>query len=445
MALSTVENLFDDISRYPHAVVAFVGTDGFPINAATSFRVDAQRSVIELDRPALPAPPAEGAEVNILFSHVRPYPGVGYDQRRYVSVWGRVRNVSGVLEVTPSRSHGWDEERMSFFELCERSVPTARAYLRRLSIQRGEEVKPTLPVGWLIFLATRIPFLTATIVPVLLGAVIARFHGASSWWLTVLTLVGAALIHLGLNVGNDVADATSGADEANVNPTMYSGGSRVIQYGLVSLDAMKKISIACYAIGIAIGLYLAATRGWELLLVGAAGLFLAIFYTAPPLRLVNRGLGELCVALGFGPIMVLGSYFVVAQRFSGEAFYASLPVALLIMLVLYVNQIPDRPADEKAHKRTIVVRLKQSSIVTGYALSAGAAFALIALGPILGITPWWSLIALGSIPLAVRVYRALDPHYNSPYELMSAMGVNIMLHFSAGMLLIIGYIVAIIV
>jgi 1,4-dihydroxy-2-naphthoate polyprenyltransferase len=208
---------------------------------------------------------------------------------------------------------------------------------------------------------------------------------------------------------------------------------------------MKKISIACYAIGIAIGLYLAATRGWELLLVGAAGLFLAIFYTAPPLRLVNRGLGELCVALGFGPIMVLGSYFVVAQRFSGEAFYASLPVALLIMLVLYVNQIPDRPADEKAHKRTIVVRLKQSSIVTGYALSAGAAFALIALGPILGITPWWSLIALGSIPLAVRVYRALDPHYNSPYELMSAMGVNIMLHFSAGMLLIIGYIVAIIV
>jgi 1,4-dihydroxy-2-naphthoate polyprenyltransferase len=225
MALSTVENLFDDISRYPHAVVAFVGTDGFPINAATSFRVDAQRSVIELDRPALPAPPAEGAEVNILFSHVRPYPGVGYDQRRYVSVWGRVRNVSGVLEVTPSRSHGWDEERMSFFELCERSVPTARAYLRRLSIQRGEEVKPTLPVGWLIFLATRIPFLTATIVPVLLGAVIARFHGASSWWLTVLTLVGAALIHLGLNVGNDVADATSGADEANVNPTMYSGGS----------------------------------------------------------------------------------------------------------------------------------------------------------------------------------------------------------------------------
>jgi 1,4-dihydroxy-2-naphthoate octaprenyltransferase len=443
MARSTVEDLFTDISQYAHAVVAFIGNDGFPINAATSFRVDAQRSIIELDRPALPAPPQEGAEVNVLFSHVRPYPGVGYDQRRYVSVWGRVRHVNGVLEVVPTRSHGWDEERMSFFELCERSVPAAHAYLRRLSDQRGHEIKPTLPLGWLIFLATRIPFLTATIVPVLLGAVIARSHGASSWWLTVLALVGGALIHLGLNVGNDVADATSGADEANVNPTMYSGGSRVIQYGLVSLETMKKVSLACYTGGIAIGLFLAATRGWELLLVGAAGLFLAISYTGPPLRLVHRGLGELCVALGFGPIMVLGSYFVVAQTFSWEAFYASLPVALLIMLVLYVNQIPDRPADAKAGKRTIVVRLKESSIVTGYALFVGLAFGLIVLGPLAGTTPWWTLIALAPIPVAVRVYRALGPHYNSPYELMSAMGANIMLHFSVGILLIVAYVLAI--
>jgi 1,4-dihydroxy-2-naphthoate octaprenyltransferase len=297
-----------------------------------------------------------------------------------------------------------------------------------------------MSLGWLIFLATRVPFLTATIVPILLGAVVARAHGFSAWWLTVLALIGGSAIHLGLNVANDVSDATSGADEVNVNPTMFSGGSRVIQYGLVSLETMKKVSLGCYAVGIGIGLYLTATRGLELLWIGVAGIFLSVFY---PFRLVHRGLGEICVALGFGPIMVLGTYFVVAQRLAWEPFYASLPVALLIMLVLYVNQVPDRPADEKAGKRTIVVRLGKNAIVTGYALFTAAAFALIAVGALAGIMPIWTLLALAPAPLALKVYKALGSHYDSPYELMDAMGKNIMLHLFTGLLLIAGYVIEI--
>jgi 1,4-dihydroxy-2-naphthoate octaprenyltransferase len=186
------------------------------------------------------------------------------------------------------------------------------------------------------------------------------------------------------------------------------------------------------------------TRGIELLWIGLAGVFLSVFYTAPPLRLVHRGLGEICVALGFGPIMVLGTYFVVAQRLSWEAFYASLPVALLIMLVLYVNQIPDRPADARAGKRTIVVRLSKQAIVRGYALSAALAFVLIAMGAVGGIMPLWTLIALAPIPLALQVYTALGSYYDSPYELMSAMGKNVGLHFITGTLLILGYVLHIV-
>src|SRR3990170_9109567 len=378
MARSTVrtEALMEDVSGYSHAVIAYRDETGHPVSVATGFEVDQVRNVVKLAAPAIPVALAEGAEVNVPFSHIRPYPGVGYDQRRYVSIWGTVARVNGTLELSPLRTHGWDEDRMSFFELCERSVPTAHRYMRQLSSERGVEVKPTMSLGWLIFLATRVPFLTATFVPVLLGAVVARAHGFSAWWLMVLALIGGSAIHLGLNVANDVSDATSGADEANVNPTMFSGGSRVIQYGLVSLGTMRKTSIACYAVGIAIGLFLASQSGPELLIIGAAGVFLSLAYTAPPFRLVHRGLGEICVALGFGPIMVLGSYFVVAQRLSGEAFYASLPVAILIMLVLYVNQIPDKPADAKAGKWTIVVRLSKEKIVAGYALSVAVTFAL---------------------------------------------------------------------
>ena len=443
MARSTVRRdaLLEDVEVYSHAVIAFVDERGYPINVATNFKTNAERGTIELERPA-GADPTTASEVNVIFSHVRPQPGVGYDQRRYVSVWGTVRAHNGTLELQPTRTHGWDEERMSFFELCERSVPTAHTYMRKLSAERGEDVKPTMSLGWLIFLATRVPFLTATIVPVLLGAVIARNDGFSNWWLTVLALVGAAAIHLGLNVTNDVADAT-GSDEFNVNPTMYSGGSRVIQYGLVSRDAMKWTAIGLYAFGITIGLFLAATRGWDLLWIGVAGIFLSVFYTVPPFKLVHRGLGELSVALGFGPIMLLGSYFVVAQRFTAEALWASIPVALLIMLVLYVNQIPDKPADARAGKRTIVVRLSQDAIVLGYLLSVLAAFVAIPIGVAFFDMPVWTLFGLLTAPLAFQVYKGLKDYYESPYELMSAMGKNIGLHFGTGLLLIAGYVIAI--
>lgn len=452
MARSTVRDdaLLEDVKDYSHAVLAYKDSTGHPINVAANFRTDPARGVIVLDAPKIPESPTVGSEVNVTFSHIRPYPGVGYDQRRYVSVWGKVDVSNGTIEVTPSRTHGWDEDRMSFFELCERSVPTAHEYMRKLSVERGETVKPTMSLGWLFFLATRVPFLTATFVPVFLGAVIARWHGHSAWWITMLALLGASAIHLGLNVANDVSDATSGADEANVNPTMFSGGSRVIQYGLVSLKAMRVTSLVCYAIGIAIGLYLTAVAGPQLLWIGAAGLFLSIFYTAPPFKLVHRGLGEICVALGFGPIMVLGTYYAVRGASAGEgglsfeALYASLPVALLIMLVLYVNQIPDRPADERSGKRTIVVRLPRSAIVTGYVLSMVATYLLIVVGAITGIMPIWTLLGLLTIPLALQVHNGISSHYESPYELMGAMGKNIQVHLFTGLALIIGYVVAIV-
>lgn len=447
MAYSTVRDdaLLEEVADYSHAVIAYRDDTGHPLSVATGFTIDRSRKAIVLDAPSMPTPVPEGAEVNVMFSHIRPYPGVGYDQRRYVCIWGTLARVDGSLELAPQRTHGWDEERLPFFELCERSVPAAHRYMQKLGSERGEEVKPTLSLGWLVFLATRMPFLTATMVPVLLGAMVARAQGFSAWWLTVLALIGASAIHLGLNVANDVSDATSGADEANVNPTMFSGGSRVIQYGLVSLRSMRIASTSLYATGIAIGVFLYLRTGPELLVIGAVGLFLSLAYTAPPFRLVHRGWGEICVALGFGPVMLLGSYFVVAERIGWEAFYASLPVAIFIMLVLYVNQIPDRPADAKAGKRTIVVRLPKDAIVRGYAAFVATAFGLIVVGVLSGLLPVGALFALATIPLAAKVYGALGSYYDSPYELMDAMGKNIMLHLFSGLALIAGYVIDIVV
>ncbi len=424
---------------YGHAVVSFVDADGYPTSVAGESHADPEHASIEVGPLAAGTLPASGTEVCITFSHIRPQSGIGYDERRYVNLWGTAVPDGVLLRTTVERATGWDEADIPFFEYAERSVPVAHGYM--------EDVggRPYLSRWWTFFLATRLPFLTATIVPVALGGAVAASDGEFTlgWW--VLALVAACAVHLGLNIANDIFDDASGADAANVTPTPFSGGSRVIQYGLVSRRAMIRACVAFYAVAIAIGFLLAAERGWWLLAIGAVGVVLSLAYTAPPFRLVHRGLGEPVTALGFGPVMTLGAYFVCAQRWSWEAFYISLPVALFIALVLYVNQVPDREGDAAVGKRTLIVRWSETRVITAYELMAGTAFLLIAIGPVIGITPWWTLVALITIPLARKVVLGLRASYANPYALMPVMQTNIGLHLFTGLLLVVGYLIDVLV
>jgi 1,4-dihydroxy-2-naphthoate octaprenyltransferase len=427
---------------FDHAVLVFVGSDGYPVSVATDYRVDSGRGVIALGSPAVA--PSPDAEVNVIVSHIRPQ-DTGYDERRYIQLWGRVRRTDDVLELTPERFHTWDEKKVPFFQYSELTVPQAHRYLRELGRERGSEIRPKLSFGWLALRTTRAPFLTATIVPILLGVAVAALDGRWSLFLAGLTLLAGSLVHLGLNIANDVFDTTSGADAANMTPTQFSGGSRVVHYGLVRLRTIALLSAAFYLAGIGIGAYLAArTDFWPLFWLGAAGVAISVFYTAPPLRLVHRGLGEIAVALGFGPTMLLGASFVQAERFTFEAIYLSIPVAILIALVLYVNEIPDRAGDAAAGKRTLPVRWSKDAVIAAYAWSVTLTYGLIAVGALTGLLPRPTLIALATIPIALRVTRALRRDYDDPYALMfSAMGSNIKLHLFTGLLLFAGYLVAI--
>jgi 1,4-dihydroxy-2-naphthoate octaprenyltransferase len=186
------------------------------------------------------------------------------------------------------------------------------------------------------------------------------------------------------------------------------------------------------------------TDFWPLFIIGAIGVAISLAYTAPPLRLVHRGVGEIAVALGFGPIMLLGSYFVQAQRIAFEAVYVSIPVAILIALVLYVNEVPDRAGDAAAGKRTLPVRLSKKAVVAAYAGSLAVAYGLIAGGAVAGVLPRPAILALATIPLARRCVRGLSRDYENPYALMfSTMGPNVQLHLFTGLLLFAGYLVSI--
>lgn len=430
------------LRSYPYQLLSWRDASGYPTNVVVEARVDPDAGTATIAPPAgLDVP--HGGEVGLTGSHIRPRPGYGYDERRHVTVWGEASAAEGgSILLRATRAWGWDEAEVPFFEYAERSVPRSRRYFRHLSRRLGRVVRPQLSFFWLALRATRLPFLSATFVPVLLGILIATAEGAFDLLAAVLTVVGAAAVHLGLNVANDVFDTLSGADELNVNPTKFSGGSRVIQYGLVSLRGMTLLSAVCYAIGVVVGLALLATRGsLALLVIGSLGIAVSVFYTAPPVRLVYRGLGEVAVGLGFGPLMLLGAYVVQTRgEISAGAALASLPVAILVALILYVNEIPDRRADAAAGKRTLPTRWGPEAVLRGYAIAASAAFLSVAAGVLLGLLPLPALLVLLGIPLALRVHADLRRAYDRPYELMPAMGLNVQLHLVVGGLLLFAYV-----
>lgn len=291
---------------------------------------------------------------------------------------------------------------------------------------------------------TRAPFFTATIVPVLLGTAVAWRDGSVHWGLFAAALVGAVAINAAFDMSNDYFDHRSGTDAANRNLTPFSGGSRTIQNGLLKPKTVLLAALAFYAVGIGIGCYLAATRGWAILALGAAGVFLAFFHNAPPFNLYKRfpGSGELAVGIGCGPITVLGAYFVQTQRLTLEAFYASLPVALLITAVLYINEFHDVEADRSVGKKTLPVAFGRARAVWGYAALVGASYVAILAAVGARVFPLTLLFGLLSLPLAVRAVRGARRHHSDTPKLIPVSAATIQIHLLTGLLLCAGYVVA---
>lgn len=430
-----VDEALRQLARFPHTVLIALDTRGYPLAVATQFQVRDTVLVLTPVKAGLESL-HDTPHAQLVFSHIRPLPDYGYDERAYIALTGSLTTGTDSWTFTPRRARGWDEQTLPFFEFCERALPQARRYMQALSRERGEPVAPRMGWGWKLFNATRAPFLTATLVPVGLGLAAAAYDGPFSWRLAALTTTGAVAAHLAINITNDIFDTRSGADEVNVTPTMFSGGSRVLQYGLVSMRQMSSLAGACYGVAIGSGLLLVARSGRGLLGLGMAGILIGYFYTAPPVQLVHRGLGELAVAAGFGPIMVLGSYYVQRRRYAWRPAVLSIPVSLFVMLILYANEVPDRIADARVGKRTLVVRLSPSAVVKGYVAAAGAAYGTVAAGTAAGILPAPTLASLATIPLAVRAVRGVNRHFDRPYEVMQALQDTIVLHLSTGILLI---------
>ncbi|MGA3057212.1 MAG: prenyltransferase [Candidatus Limnocylindrales bacterium] len=433
------------LAAFGHAVLSWIAEDGYPVNVDVEIEVKPDAGIVRFSEPpGFKLPPK--APVAITGSHVRSLSEGGFDERSHVTIWGvAAARPRGRFAVVADRAWAWDERDLPLPAAYERSLPKARRYFETLSAARGVLVRPRLSPALLLFRATRAPFLSATFAPVLLGLAVAARAGFFDVVTASITLLAASAVHLGLNVANDVFDTLQGADDANATPTKFSGGSRVLQNALISIREMSLLAAGCYLVAGALGLVLLLLRGSPALVtIVAIGLFISLAYTMPPFKLVYRGVGEIATAIGFGPVMLLGAFTVQSRgTVTLEAFVVSIPVALLVALILYVNEIPDRPGDAKVGKRTLPVRWSKQAVIRGFDVAAAASFLVVVGGVAAGTLPIPALLALLAIPLSIRVHRGLVSFYDSPYALMATMAANIQLHMTVGLLLVVAYLATI--
>lgn len=289
----------------------------------------------------------------------------------------------------------------------------------------------------LYFLATRPQFLPAIALPVAVGASFAyRSTGAFSPPFFALSLFAALCYHAGMNVLNDYFDFKNGTDNINERAlTPFTGGSLFIQKGLITPEQTLSFGLILVALGSVAGLYLAYMTAPLLLVIGALGLFLGYSYSAPPLSLASRGLGEATVGVSFGVLTVPGSYLVQTGGLSWTPFFASLPVSFLITALLYVNEFPDFEADQKAGKLTLVVRLGKERARYGIIPLIAGAYLSLAAAVVLGFLPGSSLIALLSAIPALKSAAGLLKNPQGSRSLIPSIKSIILADLSAGALL----------
>ncbi|HEV3053478.1 MAG TPA: prenyltransferase [Solirubrobacteraceae bacterium] len=236
------------------------------------------------------------------------------------------------------------------------------------------------------------------------GLLAARRPGFAVGWFA-LAFVGIVLAHVSNNLVNDLFDTSEGLDTGDYPRALYA--PHPILSGMISKRGLITAAIAVNAADVVILIVLVAARGWVVLWFGLAGVILNVAYTAPPLRLKKRGLGELDVLLVWGPLLIAGTYYSAVGHIPWQVWPAAVPYGLLCTAVLMAKHIDKLPWDQKAGVGTLPVLLGEARarVVTNL-LMVSFYFAVVA-DVAVGALPWPALAAFGALPLLWRALKAL--------------------------------------
>ncbi len=273
---------------------------------------------------------------------------------------------------------------------------------------------------------TRPGFIAATLAGCLLGiAAAAASSTVIDPGLAVATLLLATLAHAGANVLNDYFDELNGADAANTGRIFpFTGGARFIQQQQVSARDTLRYALLLLGVTIVGGTWLTLASGPGLLAIGIAGLAIGWTYSAPPLQLMSRALGELAVALAWS-LIVVGAAFVQQRQFQLLPLLCGLSYGLMAADILVVNGFPDATSDAQVGKRTLVVRLGPARAALAYAALALAAHGWLVTLVLQQRVPAGAALGLLSLPFSLAAASILWNERHAPQRLRPAIVLTI--------------------
>ena len=257
------------------------------------------------------------------------------------------------------------------------------------------------PAQWLE--GARPRTLPAAVAPVLAGTGVAAFLDQAVWWKALLALVVSLALQVGVNYANDYSDGIRGTDENRVGPI------RLVGSAAATARSVKLAAFGCFGVAAVVGLVLAATTSWWLVLLGLACIVAAWFYTGGKSPYGYHALGEVMVFVFFGLVAVVGTTYVQTSTLDAESLvpslYAGIGVGALACAILVANNLRDIPTDRVAGKRTLAVVLGEERTRALFALLlAAAAISLLALA----LAPtWWALLGLVYLLPAVPAARVV--------------------------------------
>lgn len=266
--------------------------------------------------------------------------------------------------------------------------------------------------------AIRFHFIFPTFLPVLSGTAYAvletgQWHGFSF----ALSLTATICHHIGLNLADDYYDYCHGADVfQQTGKNAYSGGSGVLISGKLTKTAVSNAATLFYLLAVIIGLtlvYIHGINGRVILALGVIGVFSSFYYTAPPLKFAYRGLGELAIWINFGPVLVLGSYYLQTHTISLGAILLSILMGTLIFCVIMANEIPDHKTDAISGKQTLIVRFGKKFGLISTIIGIMLIFTVIITAIIIKIWPIMLLITFLAIPIGYRGIKTLAQTINT--------------------------------
>lgn len=293
----------------------------------------------------------------------------------------------------------------------------------------------------LMFLETRPQFLLLTPAAFSVGIAAAVYQGYFNGLHLILALIGSILAHITVNVLNDYVDYIRGTDKLTQR-TPFSGGSGLLPQGLLKPQDALKLGVGALLLGLLIGAYFIFKYPILLPIVLLAALT-AVAYTPYFTRIY---ITELFPGLGFGPLLIIGAFITQlppdAAYIPSQAIWASIPVAILVTNLLWVNEIPDYEADLRTGRRHGVILLGKRKAAVFYVLFLVLAYLFIIIPVVMGILPALALLGLLTIPVAIKAGQGALKNYDDTEKLIPTLGQNVLVVLVTPVLMTIGLLIA---